>query len=261
MTTFPDPALTTPAERGWRAAFGDGFRVALTLPGLILFSSFVGYGALTNALGFRVDEALFTTVFIWALPSQVVLVQALASDVALIAAAIAVSLSACRLMPMVVAILPHLRPSGEQGRWAPIEFLLAHFVAITVWIETFRALPALSLADRRGFLLGAGVGLMSMSTLATGLGHQLADTLPPLMSGALLFMTPIYFALTLTAGARERLDQWAIGAGLVLGPVFAYSGLGLDLLWTGIVGGTLVYVLDRLVPGAGPPRAGGPAHD
>ncbi len=240
-------SIAAPVARGWRATFLDGARIGVSLPGLILFSSFIGYGALAEASGFALGEAVFTTVFIWALPSQVVLVQALATDVALIAAAIAVSLSACRLMPMVVAILPHLRPAMGH-RLNPVEFLMAHFVAITVWVETFRALPRLADDDRRAYFFGVGVSLMSMSTLATAIGHQLAGTLPALLSGALLFMTPIYFALTLTAGARERLDRWAILAGLVLGPLFALTGSDLDLLWTGIVGGTLVYLIDRVVP-------------
>jgi hypothetical protein len=46
--------------------------------------------------------------------------------------------------------------------------------------------------------------------------------------------------------ARTLLDQLAFGLGLVIGPVVAAQKIGLDLMWTGLIAGTLAYVIDRL---------------
>jgi hypothetical protein len=37
----------------------------------------------------------------------------------------------------------------------------------------------------------------------------------------------------------------AFAFGLVLGPVLGYFAIGLDLMWTGVVGGTLAYLIHR----------------
>jgi hypothetical protein len=41
-------------------------------------------------------------------------------------------------------------------------------------------------------------------------------------------------------------DWLALAFGIVLGPLMAALHLGLDLLWTGIVGGSLAYAIHRL---------------
>jgi len=46
--------------------------------------------------------------------------------------------------------------------------------------------------------------------------------------------------------ARMLVDRLALGLGLVLGPLFAHWQIGLDLMWSGIVGGTAAYALHRV---------------
>ena len=62
-------------------------------------------------------------------------------------------------------------------------------------------------------------------------------------AAALLMLTPFYFLLSMLAAARERVDWLAVVAGLCLGPVFYVYAPGLDLLWTGLVGGTAAYLV------------------
>ena len=38
----------------------------------------------------------------------------------------------------------------------------------------------------------------------------------------------------------------ALALGLVIGPLFAYQNVKLDLMWTGIVAGSAAYGIDRL---------------
>ena len=42
------------------------------------------------------------------------------------------------------------------------------------------------------------------------------------------------------------LEKAALGLGLAIGPVLAFSHVQFDLLWTGVIGGTLAYGLHRV---------------
>ena len=84
--------------------------------------------------------------------------------------------------------------------------------------------------------------MMLAGTLA---GFALAGHVPPLATAALLFTTPLYFVLSLIATSRARMDLAAIVIGCGLSPVFYLAAPGFDLLATGLVGGTLAYLLGR----------------
>src|SRR5262245_40837711 len=75
----------------------------------VLFGTFVGYGALCHDLGFSLLWAIASTVLIWAGPAQVIVVTALGSGLPAGEAAVAVTLSGIRLLPMVAALLPLIR--------------------------------------------------------------------------------------------------------------------------------------------------------
>ena len=66
------------------------------------------------------------------------------------------------------------------------------------------------------------------------------------MSAALLFLTPVAFLMSTLRNSRMLIDRLALGLGLVLGPLFGYWQFGLDLMWSGIVGGTAAYLIHRL---------------
>ena len=76
--------------------------------------------------------------------------------------------------------------------------------------------------------------------------HEYSRSLPPLLSAALLFLTPMSFLISTTRNCRLLSDWLALGFGLMLGPVLALWQVGLDLLWTGIVGGSVAYAIYRL---------------
>ena len=59
------------------------------------------------------------------------------------------------------------------------------------------------------------------ATTATVTGFYLAAKLPPLMSAALLFLTPVAFLMSTLRNSRMLVDRLALGFGLVLGPLFA----------------------------------------
>ena len=87
---------------------------------------------------------------------------------------------------------------------------------------------------------------MSCGHVGSVIGFYLAASLPTLLTAGLLFLTPISFLVSTTRNSRILADRMALGLGLVVGPLLAYAEVGLDLMWTGVVGGSLAYGIGRL---------------
>jgi hypothetical protein len=77
-------------------------------------------------------------------------------------------------------------------------------------------------------------------------GYYLAAGLPPLFAGTLLFLTPLSFLISTARNAKAMVDRLALLLGLVIGPLLTIWHVGLDLMWTGMVGGSLAYGFYRL---------------
>jgi len=240
-STSPDPAPLD-APHGALYWVLSGARAALSVPGLVLFASYLGFGGLLYGMGFPLLPGLLSTLLIWALPAQVILVGGLASGTALPAIALAVGLSSIRLLPMVVAIAPYVR-GRRRNTWA--ELLCAHYVAMTVWVEGSRLLPHLPAEGRLAFTLGLGNGLIGISLCGTLVGYLLAGELPLPLAAALLFLTPASFTILMVRGSRTALDWLALGFGLASAPLVAGLGGGMDLMIGGVGGGTLAYLIAR----------------
>jgi hypothetical protein len=173
----------------------------------------------------------------------VILLSSLGLGAPPVEAAIAVSLSAIRLFPMVVALLPLLRSPQTRTR----DLLLpAHFTSVSMWVESLRLLPAMPRGRRITFCNGLSVTYMGTAVTFGFVGFYLAAGLPALFAGALLFLTPMSFLISTARNARVLVDRLALAFGLVIGPVLAYWHVGLDLMWTGLAGGTLAYAFHRL---------------
>lgn len=227
---------------GKLAAFAHGLLAAARIPGLILFASAAGFGALARDAGVSLGNAVLMMGAFYALPAQVVLTDQLARGASLMAGALAVTLTGIRLLPMTVTLVPHFKSKGAP-RWALL--LAAHCIAITAWIEGFRRLPQLPEQLRLPHFLGLGAGLVGCALTGAAVGHEIAGSLPALLSAVLLFLTPIYFMLSLIATGATAGDRLAVIAGGVLGPLL-YLGLpGFDLLATGLIGGTFAHFCGR----------------
>lgn len=241
----PRPEIDDAWWRGlsrW-AVFRRGLAVALTVPGLILAASSAGFGALARDAGFSLANSLFMMGAFFALPAQVVMVDQMARGGSLSAGALVVALTGIRLLPMSVVLMPYLKgPHGTRWRYA----LAGHFIAITAWMEGWRRLPLLPVEHRLDHFLGIGSGLVGTTMLGTTFGYVLAGSVPTLVAAVLLFLTPVYFLLSLIAAASDHADRYAIAFGIVLGPPFYLLFPGFDLLVTGLVGGTLAHFAARI---------------
>ena len=226
------------------ATFRRGLEAALrSVFILVTVGTFLGIGALAHDLGFSLTWAVVCTILVWAGPAQVILLTALGGGAALVEIAIAVALSAVRLMPMVVSLIPIMRGPATRNRDL---VLPAHFVAVTIWGESLRLLPALPRENRVAFLNGMGSGFMAVGAVFTIVGFYLAASLPMVLTAALLMLTPLAFLMSTAGNARLLADRLALLLGLMIGPVLAAYRVELDLLWAGMIGGTLAYAVHRL---------------
>src|SRR5882757_6733198 len=152
------PPLDSPQWHSSFRAFAWGMRsVASTVLTLVLFATYLGIGALAHDTHFSLAWALASTAFVWAGPAQIILISTLGSGATILQAAIAVTVSAIRLFPMVVSVLPMLRTPQTKRRHL---VLVAHFTAVTLWVECVRFLPQVPRERRIAFVHGLGCGLL-----------------------------------------------------------------------------------------------------
>jgi len=226
------------------ALFLAGFQAAWrSVFAYVLIGTYIGIAALAHDFGFSLWWVAASTFLLWVAPGQVILISALGAGATAIETAVAVAVSSGRLLPMVVSLLPLLRQKDT-----PVRRLLlpTHLTAVSMWIEAQRLLPALPRERRIPFANGLGTGFMTAAHVGTIVGYYLVASLPPLLTAALLFLTPMSFLISTTRNCRLLADWLALGAGVILGPLLAWYQVGLDLLWTGIVGGSAAYAVHRL---------------
>ena len=122
------------------AAFGWGAKAVLSVPGLMSFATFLGFGTLARDAGFTFGHAMLLTGGMFALPGQVVLVDQVVRHATLSAAIAAVMLTAVRFLPMTVYLLPQVL-GGRRNPW--VGLAAAHLVSATTMIESRRRLHAI----------------------------------------------------------------------------------------------------------------------
>ncbi len=216
-----------------------GVRSAMTsVLALVLFGTFIGIGAFAHDAGFTLGWMLASTILVWAGPAQVILISTSHAGATLLESALAVTLSAIRLLPMVVSVLPMLRSPKTKMRHL---VLSAHLVAVTVWVESFRLLPHVPRDRRILFINGLGVTLVVLSMIAATLGFGLAKNLPPILAAAVLALTPLTFLLSTARNARLLVDKLALGLGLALYPLVSMMQTGIDILISGVAAGSIAF--------------------
>jgi len=225
-------------------SFLAGFRAAATsVFSLVLIGTYVGVGALGHNYGFSLAWVLLSTLLVWAGPAQVILISTLGAGAPPLEAAVAVGLSGMRLLPMVVTLLALIKRADTRAR----DLLLpAHLTAVSMWVESLRLLPTVPREERIAFANGLGCGFLLAAHGGAVLGYYLAASFPPLLTAGLLFLTPMAFLASTARNSRLLAERLALAFGLLLAPLLAYAGIGLDLMWTGVLGGSAAYAVHRL---------------
>jgi predicted branched-subunit amino acid permease len=240
----PEPPKEPVQEpvRPWPRVYLDGYVTAIrSVFFYVLVGNYVGLGALAFEFGFSFWWMAASTLLIWAAPAQVILISTLTTS-ALVEVALAVTLSSVRFLPMVASLIPLFNAPGVRQR----DLLLPmHFTAISVWVEGMRLLPARPRGERVTFYNGLGSGLISGAVIGGAVGFYLAARLPLLLAATLLFFTPMALLMSTARNARALLDRLAFALGLVVGPLVAWLNFGLDLMWTGLIAGSIAYLVHR----------------
>ena len=252
MSDRPSPSTAIAPEVPAKpsVAYRRGLREAFGAPSLVLFASYLGFGALVRDSDLHILHGFFSTATGWALPGQIVLVELYAAGAPLLAIVAAVALTNARLLPMTVALLPLVR-SPRWPRW--LYYLAAHWIAVTGWAAALKACPSLPRDERLPYFLGFSTTLWTATFAATGFGFWLAGSMPPLVSLGLVFLNPLYFMLIFAGDVPTRLRLYALVLGALAGPAFHLLDPDYGLLLAGLVAGTSAFLLGgghRASPGA-----------
>jgi predicted branched-subunit amino acid permease len=229
-------------ERGSLSWFLTGMRGVLSLPALILMTSYVGFSAFALEAGLTRWESVAMTLGIWALPAQMILVGSMLGGANIAASFLAVTLSSIRMMPMVASIVPEMRTS-KTPVW--VLLFLSHFIAITSWVFATTRLRDVPREHRVVFFAGFGLTLTCTNAVIVGISYGIVSQFPPMVAGALFMLTPVYFVSSIWASAKQAVVKLAFVIGVVLGPLMALVSPQFDVLIAGIGGGTVAYLIDR----------------
>jgi predicted branched-subunit amino acid permease len=231
-----------------RTGFLLGARAATGLPAAAMTAGFIGFGSLAGDAGLPFSIAALSTVFMWALPGQLVMVEMIAVKAALLVTFFAVMMSAVRLLPMALTISPLIRVPGAGWRTRLHEYAAAHFIATTAWALGMRDFPNLPVAQRAPWMLGFGVVCTVAALACCAFGYYAADTLPREIRIALVFLTPLYFVILLAGDLHSRALALSFVCGALAGPAFYRLSPEWGVVLTGVVGGTTAFLLHKLLP-------------
>jgi predicted branched-subunit amino acid permease len=223
-----------------REAFWRGIRDAMGAPVLVLFAGMVGFGAMGRTHGFDAWMTGLTSLLMFALPGQVVMLEMFISGSSLLAIGFAVTLTSTRFVTMVVTLFPQLHRRDRN----PLLYLWVHMLAMTAWAVSMREFPRMRPQHRLNYFIGLALPCWLISPMGTVLGYFVAGWVPTPVTLALVFINPLFFLLTFT-DVKPWGNRLAIGLGCVLGPLFFMLDADSSLLLTGLVGGSAAYLVDR----------------
>lgn len=243
MRADSDGPVLDPYPDSARAVLG-GMKAALVLPATVLFASMVGFGSLARDNDFGFAPAVISTASVWGLPGQIAMIELHALGAPLIAMALAVAGANARFLPMSISLLPLFR--GGLKRWAWC-FALAQLISINTWTGLMRRAPTLPAAQRAPYFVGFALLCMASGLLGTAIGFVLAGTLPRLLTLGLVFLNPIYF-LMMFASVHQRGGVLAVLIGSALGPTLHLVSPQWGVPLTGLIAGTVAFLIDRKLP-------------
>ncbi len=248
--TVSEPTSSAPPAfpRDWgsrRAAFFGGIRDVIGPPALVLGSSYIGFGSLARELDFDLVVALMSTLLVWALPAQVATVELYGAGAPLISIFIAVALINFRFLPMVVSLIPMIRPERQRRG---ILYLVAHIASITTWAIIMLRGGDMPRDQRLPYFFGGAGTLMCASLVGITIGYVVSGAVPAAVSYGFVFMNPLFFLLLLLADLRQRARILALVLGAIATPLLHLATPTWGLLLGGTLGGTLAFLFDHYLP-------------
>lgn len=223
-----------------RAAYASGAREAFGVPIAVLAAGYLGFGALAGVSGVSIWFAVASSLTIWALPGQLVLMDMWQAGAPMIAVILAVVLSNARFLPMTITLMPVLHDDRHPS-WR--YYVAAHLVAMTAWAVCMRRCPDMPAGERLYFFIGFGCACILSCALMAAVGYVIAGSIPPAVQLGLVFLSPLYFFVIMIGEARNRLVALALVCGAIAGPLCHVLAPQWGVLLAGFGGGTSAFLI------------------
>ena len=201
--------------------FLKGYRSILKpdSPAIALGCCFIAIGALLKNIGFNIQESIFSTMLIYALPGSLVMAESILIGASLLSIFIAVWFVNARLYPMAVSLFP-LMMDESQPKWK--YYLSCHFIAVSAWLIMKSNYENIEKKDRVDFWIGIGSATWSVAVFSTALGFYISDYLNKDMLMGLAILNPVYFICMMVGAMKTIQVTLSVILGAILGPVFYF---------------------------------------
>jgi len=212
-------------------------------PAIALGCCFVAIGALLKNLGFNIQESIFSTLLIYALPGSLVMAESLLVGASLLNIFLAVWLVNARLYPMTVSLMPLLMHKS-QPRWK--YYLSCHFIAVSAWLIMKSRYQSVEKKHRIDFWIGIGTATWSVAILGTLIGFLSADFLNKDIMIGLAIVNPVYFMCMMVGAMKTIQVSLSVILGAILGPLFFFISPEWSILYGGFSAGTIAFFIGEL---------------
>ena len=209
-------------------------------PAIALGCCFVAIGALLKNIGFNIQESIFSTMLIYALPGSLVMAESILVGASLLSIFIAVWFVNARLYPMAVSLFP-LMMDENQPKWK--YYLSCHFIAVSAWLIMKSNYETIEKKDRVDFWIGIGSATWSVAVISTILGFYLSDYLNKDMLMGLAILNPIYFTCMMVGAMKTIQITLSVSLGAILGPVFYFFSPEWSILLGGLIAGSIAFLI------------------
>tara|TARA_B100000941_G_C28456012_1_gene527955 strand:+ start:390 stop:1094 length:705 start_codon:yes stop_codon:yes gene_type:complete len=209
-------------------------------PAIALGCCFVAIGALLKNIGFNIQESIFSTMLIYALPGSLVMAESILVGASLLSIFIAVWFVNARLYPMAVSLFP-LMMDENQPKWK--YYLSCHFIAVSAWLIMKNNYETIEKKDRVDFWIGIGSATWSVAVLSTIIGFYLSDYLNKDMLMGLAILNPIYFTCMMVGAMKTIQVILSVLLGAILGPVFYFFSPEWSILLGGLIAGSFAFLV------------------
>ena len=222
--------------------FFSGYKSILKTdsPAIALGCCFIAIGALLKNIGFNIQESIFSTMLIYALPGSLVMAESILIGASLLSIFFAVWFVNARLYPMAVSLFP-LMMDKSQPKWK--YYLSCHFIAVSAWLIMKSSYEKIEKKDRVDFWIGIGTATWSVAVLSTIIGFYLSDHLNKDMLMGLAILNPIYFTCMMVGAMKTMQITLSVMLGAILGPIFYFFSPEWSILLGGLVAGSVAYFI------------------
>ena len=209
-------------------------------PAIALGCCFIAIGALLKNIGFNIQESIFSTMLIYALPGSLVMAESILVGASLLSIFIAVWFVNARLYPMAVSLFP-LMMDENQPKWK--YYLSCHFIAVSAWLIMKSNYETIEKKDRVDFWIAIGSATWSVAVISTILGFYLSDYLNKDMLMGLAILNPIYFTCMMVGAMKTIQITLSVSLGAILGPVFYFFSPEWSILLGGLIAGSIAFLI------------------